>query len=245
VRGNIKDMNGRVWVVGLVVVLVFAQGVEAVKTLENVTVTKISDLGRKPSWSPDGRRIIFSTYSDPCRVWTVNADGGDPTLLMSISQQYELPTSSPDGTKIAFTRYEGINKSSLWIIDVSTNNSRRLADSVELISDSSWSPDGSKIAFTGMHEIFVVNTDGSNLVKLTDDGGSPSWSPDGSRIAFTSKGIHVMFANGTYEKRLTSGPDGNPSWSPDGSRIAFDSIWYIYSRYEQKRYPVAHTTQVP
>ena len=94
-----------------------------------------------------------------------------------------------------------------------------------------------RIAFSsnrdGNHEIYVMNADGSDQTRLTNNSGTdwePSWSPDGSRIAFSSNRdgnheIYVMDSDGSNHTRLTnnSGTDWEPSWSPDGSRIAFSS----------------------
>ena len=81
------------------------------------------------------------------------------------------------------------------------------------------------------HEIYVMNADGTNPVKLTNDPGyhgAPDWSPDGTRIAFHSTrsgnyDIYVMNADGSDVRRLTSNSvnDVCPAWSPDGSKVAF------------------------
>ena len=100
-----------------------------------------------------------------------------------------------------------------------------------------WSPDGTRIAFEslldGRRSIWVMQTDGQGLRRLTDGTGTdsaPSWSPDGSRIAFMSdrdgnSEIYVMNGDGTSPRRLTDlpGQDGFPAWSRDGARLAFIS----------------------
>jgi Tol biopolymer transport system component len=95
---------------------------------------------------------------------------------------------------------------------------------------------GDLIAFTSNRiedtEIYVMNTDGSNPVNLTNSAGldaGPVWSPDGSRIAFQSRrngnaDIWVMNADGSIPTNLTDNDAAfqiRPTWSPDGSQIAF------------------------
>ena len=97
-----------------------------------------------------------------------------------------------------------------------------------------WSPDGSRIAFVTSRdddpEIYLMDADGSNLVRLTNNPGLdsfPAWSPDGSRIVFMSErdqgsGIYTMNADGTDVVWIIG--DGlAPHWSPDGTRIA---LWF-------------------
>ena len=93
----------------------------------------------------------------------------------------------------------------------------------------------SRIAFVtqgrGSKEIYVVDSDGENVTRITSDGSislSPSWSPDGGRIAYTS------FRSGApllYERNLSTGADRvlsdrgginiTPSYAPDGRTVAF------------------------
>ncbi|HSF83929.1 MAG TPA: hypothetical protein VLA49_22055 [Anaerolineales bacterium] len=95
----------------------------------------------------------------------------------------------------------------------------------------------------GDFEIWVMDADGSDQYKLTDNNSmdiSPAWSPDGSQIAFISNRdgndeVYVMNADGSNVRRLTqttAAGESFPAWSPDGRQISFDSDrggnWDIY-----------------
>ena len=94
----------------------------------------------------------------------------------------------------------------------------------------------------GSSNLFVMNSDGSDLRRLTYDGGlelHPTWSPDGRQITYECTGrgwdICVMSADGNNQQNITRDEaidfreapwDHTPSWHPDGNRIAFRSyIW--------------------
>ena len=114
---------------------------------------------------------------------------------------------------------------------------------LSLSSPQSASPPGpprAGIAFAsqrgvdGDSDIYVMNPDGSNVTRLTNNLGAfdPEWSPDGRQIVFSSRDswsgnydIYVMNADGSGVTQLTydAEDDGNPSWSPDGRQIAFGS----------------------
>ena len=110
-----------------------------------------------------------------------------------------------------------------------------------------YSPNGRKIAFTSgrsapvgseggaaYSEIYVMNADGSNVRRITNNVGlsdsSPSWSPNGRSLVIgrgTGDGPHDLWvidlATGV-ERQLTDSPDteeGSPDWSADGRRIVF------------------------
>jgi Tol biopolymer transport system component len=148
------------------------------------------------------------------------------------------PAWSPDGTQLAVTWSTPFESR----IDlVAADGSRRLhLTPGPLERQPSWAPDGNRLAFSSSGDIYAMNVDGTNRVRLTDHPAAdfnPAWSPDGARIAFATERdnndprfsrpeIYVMTADGTGETNLTryAGYDNAPSWSPDGSRILFESV---------------------
>jgi Tol biopolymer transport system component len=127
------------------------------------------------------------------------------------------------------------------IVSLSAGFSVQAQDSTSPKDDLT--PEG-LIAFTsgedGVFDIYVMKADGTQVDRLTDDGGyDPAWSPDGRQIAFTStrdgnKEIYVMNADGRRKVRLTNhiSDDGYATWSPDGQHIVFmsnrDGVYDVY-----------------
>src|SRR5919202_1872968 len=145
-----------------------------------------------PSWSPDGKKIAFSSERDATQenfgnseIYTMNADGSNLTRLTNNSADDESPSWSPDGKKIAFVSNrdnpEQYDNYAIYVMNSADGNSvTRLTDTNGPYSRPSWSPDGKKIAFSSDKDgggIFVMDSaDGNSVTRLTADGFEPSWS---------------------------------------------------------------------
>jgi Tol biopolymer transport system component len=104
-----------------------------------------------------------------------------------------------------------------------------------VVAGCSGAPLTGKIAYTSGFgkdgEIYIMNADGSNPVRLTNNAAydyGPAFSPDGKQIAFASNrdgnyAVYVMSSDGSNSKRLArnAGLNTSPAWSPDGKRIAY------------------------
>ena len=165
--------------------------------------------------SPSVIEIDYNGIDDDCNSSTLDDDldqDGFYTLTGIIDCNDNNPVVNPGATEILSNGIDDdCNPATLDIIE--------------------------KIAFAsdrdGNYEIYVMNSDGSNQTRLTNNSALDtylSWSPDGSKIVFTSDRdgnyeIYVMNSDGSNQTRLTNNSswDGYPAWSPDGTKIAFAS----------------------
>jgi TolB protein len=149
---------------------------------------------------------------------------------------------SPDGTKLAFRKkYDDQKTWSIHTTNIDGANLKRLTyEKNKWDSAPAWSPDGKKIIFAREYkapegawqaEIWIMNSDGSDMTQLKSlKGSNPYFTPDG-RIVFSSEfkdkksEISIADIDGGNIIHLTDNEaeEWHPEVSPDGGRIAFMS----------------------
>lgn len=200
-------------------------------------VTKAQSITVAPSWTPDGRNLLYTSYKR-----------GNPDLfLLELLRNRETRLSArsglnlggrmaPDGSRIAMT-LETDGSSDIVLLDRAGDLLRRATEHWAIDVSPSWSPDGRQIAFcsnrSGGPQIYVMNADGGGVRRLTHQGDyntAPAWSPKGDRIAYVSRyeggfNIFTVKPDGSEVRQITqaSGNNEDPSWSPDGRYLVFSS----------------------
>ncbi len=147
-----------------------------------------------PSYSPDGRQIVYMSERDKNRdLYIMNLDGEDEIRLTDgLAHDYE-PAWSPMGDQITFvSRRTG--DSEIFIMNADGSDQIALTDSEKLDWRPAWSPDGEWIVFeswrNGNADIYMMRKDGSDLRQLTTsqaEDGHPHFSPDGRFLVFHSR----------------------------------------------------------
>ena len=150
-----------------------------------VRLTRTSGLYSGPRWSPDGTRIAFTDLGvGNGEIFIINADGSGLTNVTRNSAYDRDPSWSPDGARLAFISSRE-SATSLFRIDVFVanadgTNAKRLTSLPEYCDSPAWSPDGRYIMFSSGASLYVMNADGSSLVRLTTPPGNsvdrgPAW----------------------------------------------------------------------
>jgi len=159
-----------------------------------------------PSWNMDATWIAFqSTVSTFPNVWIMRPDGSDKQVAGDEAGMY--PCWSPVEPVILHTRYPvGVTGGELYTMDERLHflNATRITNDGADDREPDYSPDGRQIAFTSqwrqgilkrsgtarvyLPQIWVMNSDGTGVRQLTQNGGRhPSWSPDGSKIVYARR----------------------------------------------------------
>lgn len=145
--------------------------------------------GWDPTWSPDGRQILFASDSKgPVQLYAVGLDGKNMRTVTSLPAVRGRSDWSADGNFIVTYSGPAWNRE-IYIMNADGTNVRQLTPSGGNSQGPSFSPDGKWVAFTAYFddygddngcEIYVIRTDGTDLRRLTNNGYcdyQPRWGP--------------------------------------------------------------------
>jgi TolB protein len=150
-----------------------------------ITVGKGSD-NTSPSFSPDGRQIAFmSGRAGHPEVYTMDADGTNPTLLTEFtygeSAYRASPDWAPDGRRIAYeSRIDGLFQ--IMTIDLRDRSTKQYTSDGQN-EDPAWAPDARHLVFsstrTGPRQLWVLDAESGRMRQLTHASGArlAAWSP--------------------------------------------------------------------
>jgi Tol biopolymer transport system component len=164
----------------------------------------------QPSWSPDGKQLVFIS---PCRgrgdfydnaykdssLYLINVDGTGQRALTTIPGADFDPAWAPDGKRIAFASLRDGRKE-IYVLNVDSGAVTRLTNTTGDVENSqpSWSPLGNQIAYTvkrvGAYQIWSMSDTGQGNVQIVRSGQqlwdfAPVWMPDGETILFNQRNL--------------------------------------------------------
>jgi Tol biopolymer transport system component len=212
-----------------------------------VQITDRVHLNMSPTWTPDGKRLLFISNRGGRRdIYQIALrDSGEPSgdaALVTAGLNALTIDLSKDGSRLAYSVYA--TEANIWSIPIpdhppaSLSSASQVTFGSQSVEGISVSPDGKWLAFdssrSGNQDIYRMPVSGGELEQLTTNASDdflPVWSPDGREIVFYSwrsgnRDVYVMAADGRSERQLTSDPGHEfyPDWSPDGRHVVFRSI---------------------
>jgi Tol biopolymer transport system component/DNA-binding winged helix-turn-helix (wHTH) protein len=204
-------------------------------------VTNSDAFDADPSFSPDGKRVVFASVRDGNpEIYSINIDGTDLRRLTFDPKTDAHASFSPDGTQILFGSDREKENGDLYLMNSDGSGVVKVAGwdkSNETAGPGGWSPDGTKIVFysdrNGKDDIYVVSAETVRpklvLSEPDNDLGTPVYSPDGGHILY-SRGLEDktgelrIFDRDTQETSLVTQTERSSisaRWSPDANWIVF------------------------
>jgi Tol biopolymer transport system component len=197
-------------------------------------LTRGKALDSSPSWSPEGGTIVFSRFvvrRGGSQLFIVGTGSKrKPRMLTGWPGSNADPAWAPRGGRIAFVSTRQGRSPQIYVMRDDGTGATAITAGPDSASEPAWSSDGTRLAFVRDFDIWTMNADGTNPVRLTRSSGyteaaHPAWSPDGTRIVFardidygrgTQYALFVIPSSGGEPEPLASayGNDEDPDWQP-------------------------------
>ena len=191
-----------------------------------------------PSWSPDGTKLLYTTYYKTGfpDIYMIDLSSGRKKPVATYKGTNSGGDFSPNGRSIAMS-LSGSGNAEIFVSDSNGKNMRRLTTNKSLETSPTWSPDGRRLAFTsdarGKPQLYEVSANGGPMRRLPTNVSSycsePAWNPvKENLIAFTAAvggGFQIALYDSASRssKILTSVSQSavEPAWLNDGRHLIF------------------------
>ena len=191
-----------------------------------------------PRWSPDGKKIIYTSYyrSGFPDIFMIDVASSRRTPFATYKGTNSGARFSPSGSGVAMV-LSAPGNSELYISNAQGAGARRLTRNNSLEASPSWKRDGSELVFTsdtaGKPQLYRISTEGGRMTRIATQISNycaePDWNPvDSSKIVFTAvfrEGFQVVLWDFKKNRSeiLTRGARDSiePSWLEDGRHIVF------------------------
>jgi Tol biopolymer transport system component len=208
---------------------------------QKTQVTSDETFETTPTWSRDGKHIIFVSdrfgVAGICRAGR-NGGGGIAALTQPAIDEVDVfPDAGPSG-QVAFQSNRSRGMFQVWSISIGNRGLTQLTNAPYGAQLPAWSPTGNEIAYmapdkNGVEHVWIMDADGSNQRQLTQ-GTQPRWSPDGKRLVFSkltqgktkNLDIYTIEIDTNTLSQLTTETTAEswPDWSPDGKWVSYISF---------------------
>jgi Tol biopolymer transport system component len=211
---------------------------------EPQAVTKSREDHFYPSWSHDGKQILFETAPN-WDIKIIDAETQKDSVLVNDTANDESPVFTPDGNFVIFNS-DRLGKNTIFALDLSNGKQTQLTNAKQNDLDPDISPDGKDMIFTsdrtGNRNIWITKlaldssmTQAPYLLAVTDDTADSyqaRYSARGDKIVYVSEKaggpdiwIKELKSNKTRQFTIDERNELNPAFTDDDQTVLFQSDW--------------------